>query len=162
MTRKRVIYACAERSHTKVWWKLVAFFSTDLWHIFISIVGKELWVMLRGNGPHEPEFSFEILRIHFLMIYTDPIEYNIVGNTKAPLLRCSPFISMLMAGDLISAGQYLNYQTFSHLQFRALLKNSPHSNHIDLKNTSGGNIPFVSVCITRFVLMFREASSNHF
>ena len=27
------------------------------------------------------------------MIYSDIIEYNIVGDTKTPLLRCIPFIS---------------------------------------------------------------------
>ena len=155
-------YDRATRSHTKVWWKLGAFFSAEFGQIFISIVGKELWVLLRGKGPDEPEFSFEIVLIHSLLIHTDLIEYNIVGNTKASLLRCFPFISMLMAADLISTGQYLNYQIFSNLQFRALLKNSPHSIHIDLKDTSGGNVPFVSVCIIRLILMFRKASNNHF
>ena len=53
----------------------------------------------------------------------------------------------------------MNYQTFSNLQFRPLLKNSFQSIHIDLRDTSGEQIPFVSVGITRFVLMFRKASN---
>ena len=96
------------------------------------------------------------------MIYTDLIEYNIVGDTKAPLLRCFPFISKLKSGDIITIGQYMNYQTFSNLQFRPLLKISFHSIHIDLRDTSGEKIPFVSVGITRLVLMFRKASNIHF
>ena len=56
----------------------------------------------------------------------------------------------------------MNYQTFSNLQFRPLLKNSFHSIHIDLRDTSGEMIPFVSVGITRLVLMFRKASNIHF
>ena len=57
----------------------------------------------------------------------------------------------------------MNYQTFSNLQFRPLLKSSFHSIHsIDLRDTSGEKIPFVSVGITRFVLMFRKASNIHF
>ena len=73
----------------------LAFFSTDLGHIFGSNVGNEFGVMLRGKGPHKPEFAYDIVRIHSLMIYTDLIEYNIVGDTKAPLLRCFPFTRSL-------------------------------------------------------------------
>ena len=43
--------------------------------------------MLRGKGPHKPEFAYEIVRIHSVMMYTDLIEYNIVGETTAPLMR---------------------------------------------------------------------------
>ena len=35
----------------------LAFFSTDLGHIFASNVGNEFGVMLRGKGPHKPEFA---------------------------------------------------------------------------------------------------------
>ena len=55
----------------------------------------------------------------------------------------------------------MNYQTFSNLQFRPLLKNSFHSIHIDLRDRSGEKIHFVSVGITRPVLMFRKASNIH-
>ena len=96
------------------------------------------------------------------MIYSDLIEYNIVGDTNAPLLRCFPFISKLKRGDIITTGQYMNYQIFSNLQFRPLLKNSFHSIRINLRDTSGEKIPFVSVAITRFVLMFRKASNIYF
>ena len=47
----------------------LAFFSTDLGHFFGSIVGNEFGVMLRGKGPHKPEFNYDIVRIHSLMIY---------------------------------------------------------------------------------------------
>ena len=140
----------------------LAFFSTDLGNIFGSNVGNEFGVMLRGKGDHKPEFAYVIVRIHSLMIYTDLVEYNIVGDTKAPLLRCFLFISKVKFGDIITTGQYMNYQTFSNLQFRPLLKNSFHSIHIDLRDTSGEKIPFVSVGITRLVLMFRKASNIHF
>ena len=109
-----------------------------------------------GKGPHEPEFAYDIVRIQSLMIYSDLVEYNIVGHTKAPLLRCFPFISKLKRGDILTTEQYVNYQTFNNLQFRPLLKNSFHSIHIDLRGTSGKRIPFVSVGITRLVLMFEK------
>ena len=75
-----------------------------------------------GKGPHELEFAYDIVRIQSLMIYSDLVEYNIVADTKAPLLRCFPFISKPKGGDIITTGQYMNYQTFSFLQFRPLLK----------------------------------------
>ena len=138
------------------------FCSTHLGHIFGSNVGNEFGVMLRGKGPHKPEFVYDLVRIHSLMIDTDLIEYNIVGDTKAPLLRCFPFISKLKSGDIITTGQYMNYQTFSNLQFRPLLKNSFHSIHHILRDTSGEKLPFVSVEIARLVLMFRKTSNIHF
>ena len=119
-------------------------------------------ILMRGKEPHEPTFAYDIFRIHSLMIYTDIVGYNIVGDTKAPLLRCFPFISKLKSGDIITTGQYMNYQTFSKLQFRRLLKNSFHSIHYDLRDTSGEKIPFVSVGISRLVLMFRKVSEIHF
>ena len=154
-TQKYEIYLANEGSG-------LAFFSTDLGHIFGSIVGNEFGVLLRGKGPHKPEFAYDLVRIHFLLIYTDLIEYNIIGDKQAPLLRCFPFLSKLESGDIITTRQYMNCQTFGNLQFRPLLKNSFHSIHIDLRDTSGEKVPFVSVGITRLVLMFRKASNIHF
>ena len=114
-----------------------------------------------GKKPHESTFAYDFVRIHSLMIYTDIVEYNIVGDTKAPLPRCFPFISKLKSGDIITTGQYMNYQTFNNLQSKRLLKNFFHSIHIDLQNTSGEKTPFVSVGISRLVLMFRKVSDIH-
>ena len=125
----------------------LAFFSTDLGRIFGSNVGIEFAVMLRGKGPHKPQFAYDIARIHSLMIYTDLIKYNTVGDTKAPLLPSFPFTSKLKSGDIITTGQYINYQTFSNLQFIPLLKNSFHSIHTDLRDTSGEKKTF---CIYRY------------
>ena len=140
----------------------LAFCSTDLGHIFGDNVGNDFRVLMIRQGPHEPDFAHDIVRIHSLMICSDLVEYNIVGDTKIPLLRCFPFISKLKGGDIITTGQYMNYQTFSNLQFRPLLKNSFHSLHIDLRDISGQKIPFVSIGITRLVLVFRKVSNNHF
>ena len=154
-TQKVEIYLAMERSG-------LAFFSTDLGQTFGSNVGNEFGVMLRGKGNHKPEFAYDIVRIHSLMLYTDLIEYNTVDDTKAPLLRSFPFISKLKSGDIITTGVYMNYQTFSNLQFRPLLKNSFHSIHIDLRDTSGEKIPLVSTGVTRLVLMFQKISNIHF
>ena len=140
----------------------LGFCSTDLGQIFGNNVGNEFRVLKIGKDPPEREFAYHIVRIHSLMIYSNLVEYNIVGDTKAPLLSCSPFISRLKGGEIITTGQYMNYQTFSNLQFRPLLKNSFRSIHINLKDTFGEKRPFVSVGITRLVLMFRKVSNIHF
>ena len=139
----------------------LAFCSTDLGHIFGNNVGNEFGVLMIGKGPHEPEFAYDLVRIHSLMIYSDQVEYNIVGDTRAPLLRCFLFISKLKGGAIIATGEYVNYQAFSNLQFRPLLKNFFHSIHIDLRDTSGEKIPFASVGITRLILI-RKESNIHF
>ena len=119
----------------------LAFFSMDLGNSFRSNFGNEFGVMLREKGPHKPKISYEIVRIHSLMIYTDLIEYNIVGDPKAALLRCFLFVPKLQAGEIIFTGQYVNYQTFSNLQFRPLLKSFFYSIHLDLRDTSGEKLP---------------------
>ena len=63
-TQKVEIYLANEGS-------VLAFFSTDLGHIFGSKVRNQFGVMLRGR--HKPEFAYDIVRIHTLMIYTDLI-----------------------------------------------------------------------------------------
>ena len=155
VTQKVKVYLANDESR-------LAIFSTDLGHIFGGDVRNDSGILMSGKGPHEPTFAHEIVRIHSLMIYTDIVQYNIVGDTKAPFFRCFPFISKLKSDDIITTGQYMNYPTFSNLQFRRLLKNSFHSIHIDLRDTSGEKIPFVSVGITRLVFMFRKASDIHF
>ena len=104
----------------------LAFCSTDLGHIFGNNVGNQFGVLMKGKGSHEPQFAYDIVRILSLKIYSDLVEYSIVGDTKAPLLRCFPFISKLKGGDIITTSQYMNYQTISNLQFRPLLGNSFH------------------------------------
>ena len=139
----------------------LAIFSTDFRHIFGGDVTNDLGIFMRGKGSHEPAFAYDLVRIHSLMIYTDIVEYNIVGDTKALLLRCSPFISKLKPGDIITTGQNMNYQSFSNLQFRRLLEKSFHSIHIDLRGTSSEKIPFVSVRKSRLVLMFEKVFDIH-
>ena len=129
----------------------VAFCSTDLDHIFGNNVGNEFGVLMIGKGPHGPEFAYDIVRIQSLMIYSDIVEYKIVGDTKTPLLRCLPFISKLKRGDITTNGQYMNCQTFSNLQVRPLLKNSLHNVHIDPRDTYGEKNPlYLSVLLGFF------------
>ena len=137
--------------------------SSDLSHFFsCDLEQNQTGVIMSGKGPHYLQYSYDIIRIRSLMIYTHIIEYRIVGDTKTPLLRCIPFMSKVKTRDIISTGQYMNYQSLTKLQFKKLLKNSFHSIKIELRGTTGEKFSFVSVGITRVVLLFRKMSSNHF
>ena len=48
------------------------------------------------------------LSAYSLTLYTDFIEYNIFGDTTAPLLCCFLSSSKLVARDIITTGQYMN------------------------------------------------------
>ena len=52
----------------------LAFCSNDLGHIFGNNVRNEFGALMIGKGPHEPEFAYDIVRIHSLMIYSDLVE----------------------------------------------------------------------------------------
>ena len=78
-SQKTEIYLANERSG-------LAFFRTDLGHIFGSNVCNEFGVMLRRKGPQKPEFAYDIVRLHSLMLYTDLNKYKIVGDRKVSLL----------------------------------------------------------------------------
>ena len=65
----------------------LAFCSTDSGHVFGNNVGNHFGVLMKVKGPNEPQFAYDIVPIHSLMIYIDLVEYNIVGDTKAPLLH---------------------------------------------------------------------------
>ena len=73
----------------------LAFCSTVFGHFFGSKVGNDFGVLMIGKGPQEFEFAHDIVRKVSLMIYSHLVEYNIVRDTNAPLLRCFPFISKL-------------------------------------------------------------------
>ena len=49
----------------------LAFCSNGLGHIFGNNEGNEFGVLMIGKGPHEPEFAYDIVRIHSLIIYSD-------------------------------------------------------------------------------------------
>ena len=76
------------------------FFSKDFGYIFGSKVGKELGVMLRKGRAQKPKIHYDIVQVLSLLINTDLIEYNIVGNTKASLWPCFLFLSKLDAADI--------------------------------------------------------------
>ena len=93
--------------------------SADLSHFFgCDLEPNQTVVIMKGKVPHYPQYSYHIIKIQSLIIYSHIVEYNIVGDTKTPFLRCTPFISKVKNGDIISTGQYMIYQSFANLQFK--------------------------------------------
>ena len=68
--------------------------------VFGSNAGNGFGFVLTGKGPHKPEVAYDIVGIHSLMTYTDMIGKDIVGNTKAPFMRCLPYISKQKPGKI--------------------------------------------------------------
>ena len=80
-TQKVYIYLAKEISG-------FAFVITDLGHFFGSFVGNDFGKKLRVKGTHLSEFVYNIVRIHFPIIYLDLVEYKIVGDTKLHWCFC--------------------------------------------------------------------------
>ena len=140
----------------------LAIFSKDLGKSFRSNVCNDFGTVLWEKRPHEPIFAYDIVCIHSHKAHTDFFEYNNDGDTAAPLLRCFLFVAKLKIRDFITTGQYMDYQTFSNLEFRPVLKNSFHKIHTDSRHTSGEKILFISVSTTRLGVLLRKASSIFF
>ena len=83
--------------------------SADLSHIFGgNLEQNQTGVIMKAKVPPYPQYSYDIISTHSLMIYSDIIEYNLVGDIKTPLLRCIPFISKVKSGDIIFTGDELS------------------------------------------------------
>ena len=80
-TQKNEFYLAVEQSG-------FAYSERDLGNFSGYSEGSEIEIMLKGKGPHKPDFSQQIVSIHSLMIYTDLIEYTVADDKKSPLLRC--------------------------------------------------------------------------
>ena len=138
------------------------FLKTDLGHVFGRNVFNEIGVVFRGEELDKPKFAYDVVRRRSLMVYTNLIEYNLVGVTKAPLQCYFLSFSKLRAGDIMTTGRHVNYKTFSNLLFRLKPKIFYPSNHIELRDTSVEKILFESVGVICLVLMFTRASNIQF
>ena len=92
VTQKVKVYLANEESS-------LAIFSTDLGHIFGGDVRNDSGILMWGKGPHEPTFAYDIVHIHSLMIFTDIVEHNKVGDAKAP---CSVAFHSYPSSNLVT------------------------------------------------------------
>ena len=74
------------------------------------------------NAP----YPIDIQRIHSALVYTDIVEYFVLGGTKVPILRYFLFAQNI-SRESLSVTKTTNCFSFDNLQFRKLLRNSFHS-----------------------------------
>ena len=123
---------------------LPVIFSTNLCHV----IGCEeavfgMGVFESGAGPHFPKFPYDIVRIHTLVVYSDVVEYKIVGDTKAALLRCIPFNCKTKNGDKISTEQDMNYQNLANPELKKTLKNAFHGINLNSATHTVKKLPSI-------------------
>ena len=68
------------------------------------------------------------------MIYSDQIEYNILDDTKPPLMPIFLFVSMRNFGDTRTNKQYIIYQTFDNVKSSMLLETFFHFKQNNMRN----------------------------
>ena len=124
----------------------LAFFSTDIGHFCQSNVDNEIVVML-GVKDLTNRKLFAIPSSYTISWYTRTwLSTKSLATWRSHWYVAFFFSSNLKSGRIITTGQYMNYQTFSNLQFRPLLKLFFHSTHVNLRNTSGKKLNFCICC----------------
>ena len=104
------------------------------------------------------EFPFDISgNTHLIFVYINIIEYQPVGDSKAPLLRLIP-LQRTMKNNELEDTKSLDYRSFDNLQFKKLLSTNVGAIQIELRNESGDLVPFISLGKTALTLRFRR---NH-
>lgn len=121
-----------------------------------SVLGipRDLPIPFGDPNSHISKYPVDLTRVHSVMVYSDIVEYDIVGDTKAPLLRTFPF----MHRQSSSSFPTISSMTFDQLQFRKLSRHNFHSIRIELRMPTGELIPFKAFASTRVVLIFRKIS----
>ena len=63
--------------------------SSDLSYFLVANQTKLKEIQLSGEQPRFYHYSYDIIKIDFLMLYSDVVEKNLVGDTKT--LYCVVF-----------------------------------------------------------------------
>lgn len=166
LTRENFKFEATYLSHsekleiTSHFWRGIRFESIDLARLTGAKLGKIIpdQDLGTGFGYYNSDFEVQTTPFHTIMLYTDIIDYNLVGDVRAPLLRSIPFHTQKgnVVMDENQGTQRLNYRTFKQLIFKRLSRNVFHSIRIEMRSTSGELIPFVPFESTRVVLQFRK------
>jgi len=81
----------------------------------------------------QAQYPVDIQRLHTLLVYTDIIEHQIVGDTNAPLLRSIALTSKIKNSSIAANDDVQITKEFNEpLQFKKLQVNTFRSIHIDL------------------------------
>ncbi len=118
--------------------------------------------VLALDGWVQGDYPSDIHRLHTILLYTDIIEHQIVGDTTAPLLRVIPLASKLKDNELSTTENSQTTHMFTEpLQFKKIQVYAFHSIHIALYGENGLLIPFDDVGRTSLTLLFRYNQLNY-
>ena len=97
---------------------------------------------------------------HLIFIYTNIIEYQYVGNTKAPLLRVIDSKHCLKNGSVCEL-EPTHRIVFTNLDCKKLLTNTIQSISIELRTETGQLIPFSGTGEVILTLQFKKISQQN-
>lgn len=109
-------------------------------------------------NKHEGDYPMDITaRTHCAMVYTDIIEYQHVGDAKAPLLRIIDTGRRLKNGSTATVTNYTQIRkSFTVLEYKKLLKNTIGSVKIEIRTDIGNLMPFVGTGKVFATLRFKK------
>ncbi len=94
---------------------------------------------------------------HLMFVYINIIEYDSVGDTKAPLLRLIP-TGKRIKNFSITETETDDSRTFKDLQFKNLISSHIQSLTVDLRDDTGDLVPFIGSGRTALTLKFQKLS----
>ena len=86
------------------------------------------------------------------------MQNEILGDSQTALLRAIPLSNFLSEHPM---EEHLNYQIFTNLQWRRIVKSSIQSITISLRSESAQFLPFLGRGRTNITLQFRQRSVFH-
>lgn len=99
--------------------------------------------------------------LNLIFVYSDVVEYNVVGHTSVPLLRVIPFkVDSLTDADQEGGNTYHVHREFVHPHYLPVSKSYVDTVNIAIKGDLGQNIPFTKGKVT-VKLHFRKRLSNN-
>ena len=101
--------------------------------------------------------NFQRIFVHVFFIYTNIIEYQYVGDTKAPHLRIIDSKQHLKNGSVREL-QPTHRIVFTNLDFRKLLTNTIQSISIKLRTETGQLVPFTVTGKVILTVQFKRFS----
>ena len=109
-------------------------------------------------NKHTGNFPIDITAgTHSMLVYTDIINYQYVGDTKAPVLRIIDCGRRLKNGSTtLTTVSTLTKKSFSILEYKKLLKSTIDSIKIELRTDIGSLIPFVGTGKVFLTLNFKK------
>ena len=118
---------------------------------------------LENGAPNSPNRHFGIFPVdiicgsQLIFVYLDIIEYQHVGDSRAPILKIIESERRLRNGSLNTVAP-VHHKTFTNLDYKRLLSNNIQSIKVELRSETGKLIPFTGIGKVVISLKFQRTS----